>query len=146
GSLGLLFPPCLPLILYAIIAKVPMEQMFLGGILPGVLLVVLTAWWGMRQGKSPTLTSERFDLEEVRSALWIAKWELFLPVVALASLFSGFMTPVEASALTALYAFFVETVVYRDLSWKQGVPKVLVECGLVIGGVLMILGVALGFT
>jgi TRAP-type C4-dicarboxylate transport system permease large subunit len=73
-----------------------------------------------------------------------AKWELLLPVVAMVALFGGFATPVEASAVTALYAFVVETFVYRDLSIRRGVPKVLAECGLVIGGVLMILGVAKG--
>ncbi len=145
GSLGLLFPPCLPLILYAIVAKVQMKQMFLGGILPGVLLVALTAWWGMRQCPRGAAGAVRFRGREVRAALWEAKWDLLLPVVALVSLFGGFATPVEAAALTALYAFVVEGFIYHDLK-LGGVMSVLAECGLVIGGVLLILGVALGFT
>jgi tripartite ATP-independent transporter DctM subunit len=146
GSLGLLFPPCLPLILYAIIARITIEQMFLGGILPGILLVLLTAWWGIRQGPRLEAGGARFDAREAGRAIWDAKWELLLPVVALAGLFGGFATPVEAAALTALYAFLVETLVYRDLKLARDVPRVIAECGLLVGGVLLILGVALGFT
>jgi tripartite ATP-independent transporter DctM subunit len=146
GSLGLLFPPCLPLILYGIIAKVSIPHMFLGGLLPGAVLLALTAWWGIRSGPPTSARTQPFDAREAWSAMWEAKWELLLPVVAMVGLFGGFATPVEASALTALYAAFVEIVIYRDLSLSRGAPKVLLECGLVIGGVLMILGVALGFT
>lgn len=146
GSLGLLLPPCLPLILYAIVAKVPMQDMFLGGVLPGTLLVIMVAWWGVRSGPREVQHLVPFSFAEARTAVWDAKWELLLPVVALVALFGGFATPVEASALTALYAFGIEVFLYRDLSLVGGTGKVLAECGLVIGGVLMILGVALGFT
>ncbi len=88
----------------------------------------------------------RFEAAAGGAAIWEAKWELLLPVVALASLFGGFATPVEAAALTALYAFVVETFVYRDLRVRRDVPRVMAECGLLVGGVLLILGVALGFT
>jgi tripartite ATP-independent transporter DctM subunit len=144
GSLGLLFPPCLPVILYAIIAKINMEQMFLGGLLPGILLVLLTIAWGMRQNSGHDDGGKPFDAREARAALWEARWELLFPVVALVSLFAGFATPVEAAALTALYAFVAEAFLHRDMSVKHAV-KVMTECGLLIGGVLLILGVALGF-
>ncbi len=157
GSLGLLFPPCLPLIFYAIVAgniannlgmeaDITIQKMFLGGIIPGMLLVGLTAWWGIRSG--PRLPTERRPLElaEAWRALWEAKWELILPLVALTALFGGFATPVEAAALTALYAFLIETVVYRDLRLFKDVPRVMTECGLLVGGVLLILGVAMGLT
>jgi len=151
GSLGLLFPPCLPLILYAIIstqakASISIEQMFLGGILPGVLLVGLTAWWGISVGPKQTEERKPFDAAEAWRAIWEAKWELLLPVVTLVALFGGFATPVEAAALTALYAFIVETFLYRDLRIVRDMPRVVTECGLLIGGVLLILGVANGFT
>jgi len=151
GSLGLLFPPCLPLILYAIIstqakASVSIEQMFLGGILPGVLLVGLTAWWGISVGPKQTTERKPFDVAEAWRAIWEAKWELLLPVVTLVALFGGFSTPVEAAALTALYAFIVETFINRDLRIVRDIPRVVTECGLLIGGVLLILGVANGFT
>lgn len=145
GSLGLLFPPCLPLILYAIVAQVPMEQMFLGGILPGILLLVLTAWWGIRQDQKKPET-QKFDAAAAGRALWSAKWELSLPFVVIVVLFGGLATPVETAAFTALYAFVVETFVYRDFKSIAKLRSVFTEAGLLIGGVLLILGVALGFT
>ncbi|MBI4168531.1 MAG: TRAP transporter large permease subunit [Acidobacteria bacterium] len=146
GSLGLLFPPSLPVILYGIVSHTPIDRMFLGGFLPGILMVGLTAWWGRRQGAKSRVPSTRFDPREARRALWEAKWELLLPVVVLVGLFGGFATLVEAAALTALYAFIVETCVYRDLKIKKDVLRVMTECGILVGGVLLILGVALGFT
>jgi tripartite ATP-independent transporter DctM subunit len=146
GSLGLLFPPCLPLILYAIVAKVPMKDVFLGGIGPGTLMLAMTAVWGLlvgRRGKAPV---QRLSWKEIRGAVWEAKWELFLPGVAFLALFSGFATPVEAAAVTALYAFIVETVIYRDLRITTDIPRAMADCGLLIGGVLLIWGVALGVT
>lgn len=145
SSLGMLFPPCLPLVLYAIIAQVPMQDMFLGGIVPGIILVIATVAWGIRAGP-PVVERRKFDFAAARRAAWNAKWELALPFVAIGALFGGFATPVEAACITALYAAFTQIVVHRDLSPIRGAGKVLVECGLVIGGVLLILGVALAFT
>jgi tripartite ATP-independent transporter DctM subunit len=147
GALGMLFPPCLPLILYAIIAKsITIQQIFLGGIVPGVLMVAATAGLGVWLGPKTDKATSPFSWREARQAIWVAKWELLIPVVAFVGLLGGFATPVEASALTALYAFIVETWVYRDLKIFKDVPRVMTECGLLVGGVLLILGVALGFT
>jgi C4-dicarboxylate transporter DctM subunit len=152
GSLGLLFPPCLPPILYSIVASssstagVTMEQMFKGGLVPGVVLVGMVAAWGVWRGPKPSGTAARFQARTAWTAAWAAKWELLIPVVALGALFGGFATPVEAAALTAVYAFCVETFIYRDLKLRRDVPRVMTECGLLVGGVLLILGVALGFT
>ena len=146
GSLGLLFPPCLPLILYGVVAQVDILQMFLGGIVPGIMLVTLTALWGISQAPKVPIESQAFNWGEIRGAFWEAKWELLIPVVALAGLFGGFATPVEAAALTAFYAFAIETLVHRDLSITRDMPRVITEAGLLVGGVLLILGVALGFT
>jgi C4-dicarboxylate transporter DctM subunit len=146
GSLGLLFPPCLPVILYAIVAGITMKEMFLGGVLPGLLMVVLTAIWAIQQSPKAAEREQEFRLRAVGTALWEAKWELLLPVVALVALFGGFATPVEASAVTALYALLTATVIHRDLHPLKDVPRVMTECGLLVGGILMILGVALGFT
>jgi C4-dicarboxylate transporter DctM subunit len=151
GSLGILFPPCLPLILYALVATnagshVELGALFLGGILPGLLLVGITAGWGIYRAPRVAAVGHRFDGAEALAALWDAKWELLLPVVALGSLFGGFATPVEAAALTAFYCFVVETIFYRDLRLFNDLPRVLTECGLLVGGVLLILGVAMGFT
>jgi tripartite ATP-independent transporter DctM subunit len=153
GGLGLLFPPSLPLILFAIVAGsnatgagVTIEKMFLAGFGPGVLLVGMAIWLGMRLGPKASITSSVFDRGEAGRAVWAAKWELLLPIVALVALFGGFATPVEAAAVTAFYAFVVETFFYRDFKGPRDVARVMAECGLLVGGVLLILGVALGFT
>ena len=153
GGLGLLFPPSLPLILFAIVASsnatgagVTIEKMFLAGFGPGVLLVGMAIWLGMRLGPKDTGSHRAFDRGEAGRAVWAAKWELLLPIVALAALFGGFATPVEAAAVTAFYAFVVETFFYRDFKGPREIARVMAECGLLVGGVLLILGVALGFT
>ena len=132
GSLGLLLPPCLPLIVYAIVAHVPIQQIFLGGIIPAFVMIIATSLWGIYTGPRDCERTP-FQWLEARQALWDAKWELFMPLVALV-------------ALTALYALLIETVVHRDLHIFRDIPGVMAECGLLIGGVLLILGVSLGFT
>ena len=146
GSLGLLFPPSLPVILYGIVAHTPIDRMFLGGFLPGMLMLALSCWWGSLQAVASDATARRFDPKEAWAAIREAKWELLLPIVVLAGLYGGFATLVEAAGLTALYAFVVETYVYRDLKLGSDVPHTMTECGILVGGVLLILGVALGFT
>lgn len=162
GALGLLFPPSLPLILYAIIAgtvlanldvgsaglgNIGIEQMFLGGMLPGTVLVTVTMIWGVLH--TPKLAAgegSRFEMREAFASLWEAKWELALPMVALGALFGGFATPVEAAAITALYAFVIECFIYRDIGVRKDTIRIMTECGLLVGGVLLILGIATGFT
>ncbi len=152
GSLGLLFPPCLPPILYSIVAsdsagaQVRMNEIFQGGLLPGMLLIGMTAAWGVFIAPANKATRPTFNLRESISAIRGAIWELLLPVIALTALFSGLATPVEAAAITATYAFIVETFVYKDLKLFRDVPRVMTECGLLVGGILLILGVALGLT
>lgn len=151
GSLGLLLPPCLPLIFYAVVAtsvgtEVTIRQMFLGGIGPGLVMLALTAWWGISKGGGTGMAIRTFNAREALRAVLEAKWELSLPVVALGALFGGLATPVEAAAITALYAFVIETIVHRDLDLVRDVPRVMAECGLMMGGVLLILGVAMGLT
>lgn len=151
GSLGMLLPPCLPLILYVVVANntaqanISIKQMFLGGIGPGLLLITLTACWGIRKGPRDTGVRPVFNWNEAKQALWDAKWEMLIPVVALVSLFSV-PTTVEAAALTALYSLIVATVIHRDLRPLKDLPRVMIDCGVLVGGVLLILGVALGFT
>jgi tripartite ATP-independent transporter DctM subunit len=146
GSLGVLLPPSLPLILYAIVAKVPMKDLFLAAVLPGLTMALLLLMWGRHTAGAVRPAVGAFDTRRVARSLAAAKWELLLPVVAFAALFGGFATPVEAAALTALYALFVVTFVHGDLKLARDVPRVIAECGLLVGGVLLILGVALGFT
>ncbi len=146
GSIGLLIPPCLPLILYAIIAEIGIREIFLGSIIPGILLIAMTAAWGISRAPRDARTEKKFSWKELCRTAWEAKWELLVPVVAFVGLFSGLATAVETAALTAFYAFVIETFIYRDLRLWRDTSRIMTECGLLIGGVLLILGVALGFT
>ena len=153
GALGILFPPSLPLILYFIVANanvqtgISLEHMFLGGLIPGILMVGMMTIYSRRLVSKEAVAGKKFDWVESRSAVWEAKWELMIPVVAITALFSGvFSTPVAAAALTALYALFVELVIHRELRPFKDLPRVMTECGLLVGGVLLILGVAMSFT
>ena len=146
GSLGLLLPPSLPLILYAVVTQIPIEDLFIGGLLPGILLTMMIAAWGVREGLLFGTTRQPFRAAEAWASLWDAKWELAMPFVVLVSMFSGIATAVEAAALTACYALLIQTVIHRDLVIRRDLLRVFVECVMVIGGVLVILGVAVGLT
>jgi len=146
GSLGLLFPLALPLILYGIVANVAIEDLFLGGILPGALLLALVAGYGVREGLVTGVARARFEPREAARAAWGAKWELLLPIVILGALFGGWATIVETAALAALYAFVVQRFVQRDLKDVADVIRVFRECLVLVGGVLVILAVAVGLT
>ncbi len=146
GSLGLLLPPSLPLMLYGVVAQMPIDNLFIGGILPGLLLTAMIAAWGMREGLVSGAGRQAFAGAEAAAALWAAKWELAMPVVVVGALFSGLATSVEAAALTAAYALFTQSVVHGDLSIRRDLLRVFAECVGLIGGVLVILGVAVGLT
>jgi tripartite ATP-independent transporter DctM subunit len=146
GSLGLLFAPALPLILFGIAAEVPIEDLFLGGLLPGMLLVLLTLIYCIRQGRRSRVPTARFDPAELGRAVWRAKFELSIPVIVLVAIFGGFATIVEAAALTAAYALVVQVVVHRDIRIGRDLLRVFAECIAVLGGILIILCVAKGLT
>lgn len=146
GSLGLLLPPALPLILFGIVAEVPIEDLFIGGLIPGLLLIALIALWGVREGLRGGARRTRVSVLELGNAIWAAKLELLLPVVIVGAIFSGYATLVESAALAALYAFVIQCLVHRDV--KVGKPLVAVfrQCTVLVGGVLIILVVAMGLT
>jgi tripartite ATP-independent transporter DctM subunit len=146
GSIGLLFPPSLPVILYAYYAELTIDRLFIGGLLPGVLLVAVVAGWGAYRGWVSGAKQTPFSSREAAAALWEAKWELVVPVVVLSAIFGGLATLVEAAALTVLCAFLVECVIFDDLNIRRDLPRVAVESATLVGGFMIILGVALGFT
>jgi len=145
GSLGLLFPPSLPAIIYGVTAGVSIKSIFIAGIVPGTLLVGTIALWAIRQGKLDHVTKRKFNPGKAIRILWQTKWEAIIPAGVLVGIFSGFTTLVETAALTTVYVIIVETLVYRDLKAKQ-IPKIIIDCSTLIGGVLIILGVAMGLT
>ena len=106
----------------------------------------MVAGWGAFRGWQSGTKRVPFQTREAISALWEAKWELLLPVLVLGGIFGGFATLVEAAALTVLYAFVIECLVFRELSITRQLPAVFIESATLVGGFMIILGVALGFT
>jgi tripartite ATP-independent transporter DctM subunit len=145
GSLGLLFPPALPLILYGIVAGVAIGDLFVGGLLPGLLLLGLVSLLGVREGLATGGARTPFVAREALEATWQAKWELLMPVVILGSLLLG-ATTVQSSALASLYALVVQRFVQRDLANARAVMNVVSRSISLVGGVLIILAVAVGLT
>ena len=150
GSLGLLFAPALPLILYAVIAQqlgiahgVTVDAMFLAGILPGLLMLALLSGWSIWVSRGQPLTS--FSWPEVRSALAESIWEIPLPLVVLGGVYSGFFAISEAAAVTAFYVLLVEVVIRREISLRR-LPQVMRESMVLVGGILVILGASLAST
>ena len=146
GVPGVLLFPALPMILYAIVAKTSMEEMFIGGVIPAIVMLAITILWGLHQKERSVVRPGKFDPPRLRRALWAAKWELALPLIPIAILLGGLATPVEAAAATALYAFVVVATIHREVRWYPDVPRIMTECGLLVGGILLILGVALALT
>ena len=144
GSLGLLFAPSLPLILYGIVAGVSIDDLFLAGIFPGLLMIILLAvysYWKNRQSRIIRVVSSR----EIISALKESAWELPLPILVLGGIYSGYFAVSEAAAVTALYVIFVEIIVLREIAWKD-LPRITRESMVLVGAILMILGVSLAST
>jgi len=145
GTLGLLFPPSLPLIIYAIVAKVRIDHLFIAGILPGLVLVVLLSVFSITRAVQADVPKTRFQITEVLSALREALWELPLPLVVLGGIYSGKFAISEAAAITAVYVLLVEVMIYRDIGWKD-LPEIMKKSMVLVGGVLIILGAAMGLT
>jgi tripartite ATP-independent transporter DctM subunit len=146
GSLGLLFPPSLPVILYGIYSQTAISTLFVAGFVPGVMMVAMVSAWGVLKAVRCGVERTPFSFSEARKAVWDAKWEMAVPFIVLIGLFGGFGTLVEAGAITVIYVFVVECLVSRDFSVRRDFPRVTLECVTVVGGVLMIIGVAVGLT
>jgi len=145
GTLGLLFPPSLPLIIYAIVTKVQINQLFLAGLLPGFLLVILLSLFSIHQAVTAEVPRTRFNRSEVWKAVKGALGELPLPIVVLGGIYSGYFAVSEAAAITAVYVLLIEVVIYKDIQWKD-LPKIMRKSMVLVGGILIILGSALGLT
>ena len=146
GSLGLLFPPSLPVILYSVVASVPVAHLYLGGLVPGTLMMVMVAAYGIFMGVKHKIPRHPFKPKDAGRGLWDAKWDLGLPIIVIATVVTGFGTIVEASALGCAYALFVEVVVFRTIRPVKDLPRVLVTASTLIGAVVILLGVAMGLS
>jgi tripartite ATP-independent transporter DctM subunit len=148
GSLGLLFAPSLPLILYGIVAEVSIDRLFIAGILPGSLMLLALGLWSFREGRflqQSAAARPAFSAREAVAAVKSAMWEIPLPIIVLGGVYSGFFAVSEAAAVTVVYVLVVEVLIYREIPFKR-LPGVMRESMVLVGGILVILGVSLAST
>jgi tripartite ATP-independent transporter DctM subunit len=148
GSLGLLFAPSLPLILYGIVAEVSVDQLFIAGILPGTLMVLALGLWSFREGRflqQSAAARPVFSAREAAASVRAAMWEIPLPVIVLGGVYSGFFAVSEAAAVTVVYVLVVEMLIYREIPFKR-LPGIMRESMVLVGGILVILGASLAST
>ena len=145
GSLGLLFAPSLPLILYGIVAELPIEDLFLAGILPGFLMIVLLSGYSVWKNRAVRVPLSDFSWKEVGVAAREAVWEIPLPLVVLGGIYSGYFAISEAAAVTALYVLIVDVLILREVPLRK-LPGVMRDSMVLVGGILIILGMSLAST
>src|SRR6185503_3906982 len=145
GSLGLLFAPSLPLILYGIVAEAPIDDLFVAGLLPGILLIVVLGAYCYWRNRGLRYSVTDHSWPAAWEAIWAARWDLPLPIVVLGGIYSGFFAVSEAAAVTALYVVLTEVVILREVPWRE-VPRIMRESMVLVGAILAILGVSLAST
>ncbi len=146
GSLGLLFPPSLPIILYSIVAGVSIDKLFVAGLVPGILLVVILSLYSVRMGIVAKVPRTPLVMKGVWEALKGAAWEAPLPLIVIGGIYGGIFTATEAAAVTAVYVLVVEVFIRRDIPFFGGLPKVIKESMILVGAILVMLGAAMGLT
>lgn len=144
GSLGLLFPPSLPIILYGLIAKISIDQLFIAGLIPGLLLIFVLMIYGFVCEKRPPPVS--FSWKNVLTSTREAIFEIPLPFIILGGIYGGFFTATEASAIMAFYVFVVEFFIYRDLGFKKDLVRLIEQSMMLVGAILIMMGMAMGLT
>jgi|TARA_B110000438_G_scaffold39186_1_gene39054 tripartite ATP-independent transporter DctM subunit len=144
GSLGLLFPPSLPVIIYSVTAGINPIELFKSGLIPGLFLLFIIVCYGIYH-KPKTQKKIQFNIKDLTQSFLDAKWEIAIPVLIIYGLFSGIATLVECAALLVWYVLFVEVYIYRDIQFRD-IYKIVIDCATLVGGVLIILGFAMGFT
>jgi C4-dicarboxylate transporter, DctM subunit len=142
GSLGLLFPPSLPLILYGVISGSRIDHLFLAGLLPGILMMVILSAYTMY--KSPP-RRETVTRQEALTALRNCIWEMPLPVIILGGIYGGYLVAGEAAAIAAVYVLIIEVFVLKDISLNQ-LPKIMADSMVLFGGIIVILAASMAST
>ena len=146
GSLGLLFPPSLPIILYALVAKINVDDLFRAGLLPGLLLIAALSVYAFFTARKACVKHIPFSFAELKRSARAMLWELPLPFLIIGGIYAGLFTASEAASVMAFYVLVVEVFVYRDLDLWRDVPRVAVKSMLLVGAIFLVLGTALGFT
>ncbi len=146
GNLGLLFPPSLPIILYGLVSQTSIDQLFLAGLIPGILMVVLLSAYSVFFIRKIELNTvkKKSTLKDVLHSIKEAGWEIPLPVIILGGIYGGFFTATEAAAVTAFYVLIIEVFIYKDISLTKDLPRVTRSSMILVGGILVILTSTLG--
>jgi C4-dicarboxylate transporter, DctM subunit len=142
GSLGLLLPPSLPILVYALVAGIDFNVAFKAAAVPGIMIMVMLALHAVYTGKKYNVPRSKPDVQEMGAALWLMKWELGVPVVILGGLGTGLTSLDESAALTAVYTLCIEVFVYKDLDLKKDVPRVAKASMALAGAIILILSMA----
>ncbi|MFH2063988.1 MAG: TRAP transporter large permease subunit [Pseudomonadota bacterium] len=145
GSLGLLFPPSLPIILFGVVSETSINQLFAAGLIPGVFLILLLSLYSIFIGKRSEVSQKRFHFAEVLKAANQAKWELFIPVIVVVGIYGGFFTLGEIASITVAYSLIIEVFIHKDIRIVQ-IPSIMKRSMILVGGILVILGAAYGLT
>ena len=146
GSLGLLFPPSLAILLYGIVAGVSIDQLFLAGLVPGLLLLLILALYCLYVGRKTAIPRHKFSWMVLARAAREGFWDLLLPVGVIVGIFGGYVTISEASACTAMYVLLLEGVIHREVHLIRHLPELLKDAAILVGSILIILSVAMGLT
>ncbi|KAB2881240.1 TRAP transporter large permease subunit [bacterium] len=144
GSVGLLLPPSLPVILYGIYGHVAIDQLFIAGLVPGLLLILMLSTYSVYRSRAQKNPRPPFDFNEALKATWMSRGDLILPLLIFVGLFGGFLTVVETAAFTALWAILLEVVIHRQLDLRRKLPAAMMDSAVLIGALLAVLGMALG--
>ncbi len=146
GTLGILIPPSNPMIIYGVVASTSITQLFMAGLIPGLLIgfLMILAAYAVSRKRGYVGSGEKFSARRALHAINRGKWALMAPIIILGGIYAGVFTPVEASAVAVFYALFVGTVIYRALTWRSFFAC-LRTTALTSGTVLVIVGVALSF-
>ncbi len=145
GSIGLLFPPSLPAIIYGVRAGISVKNVFIAGLMPGTLLIVMISTWAFIQGRHQKVKIHVSDPKKALKVCLETSWELVIPVLILLGVFAGYTNLVETAAIIVLYVFIIEFFIYKDIRLDQ-LPSIIIDCATLIGGVLIIIGIAMGLT
>ena len=144
GNLGLLFPPSLPIILYGVISEVSIDKLFIAGIIPGILMIILMSGYSVYHVRNIKVPTSKFTFRNAWKATREAAWEIPLPFIILIGIYGGYITITEAASVTAFYVFIVEVFIYRDIKIRKDLVRVIKDSMVLVGGILVILGAALG--
>jgi tripartite ATP-independent transporter DctM subunit len=146
GGLGLLFPPSLPIILYGIVSKTSIDDLFIAALVPGMFMITMLSVYAIIRGKLSNVPTKEFNFREAISALWEVRWEIPFPFIIIIGIYGGLVTASQASALVAFYAILIECFIYKDISFTKDLPLIMKESMVMVGGILIILASAMGLT